>query len=152
MGHLPLLVLSQLYIVLNRMRNLHVSIGTEFGGESVAIFRTWEKLEMKIANFKNHRRFTLRCISQKITPSLKLRSNIKAPRGKRMLHRAGKQLADEHIRSINNPIETCTHKKEACMEQIKGQISVTYYKEWCKFMEKVREHRHRTTLERHLKK
>ena len=59
--------LSQLHIVSNRMRNLHISIGTEFGEESVAILRTWEKLEKKIANFKNHR-FTLRCIGQKITP------------------------------------------------------------------------------------
>ena len=44
------------------MRNLHVSIGTEFGEESVTILRTWEKLEKKIADFKNHRRFTLRYI------------------------------------------------------------------------------------------
>ena len=38
------------------------------------------------------------------------------------------------------------------MEQIKSQISVSYYKECCEFMEKVREHRHRSTLERHLRK
>ena len=109
------------------MRSLLVLIKTEFGVESVAILRKWEQLEKKIANFKNHRRFTLRCISQKITPKLKLKSNIKTPRGKRILYRAEKQLADEHIRSINNRIEICTCKREACMEQIKGQISVTYY-------------------------
>ena len=125
------------------MRNLHVSIRTELGEESVSILRTWEKLEKKIANFKNHRRFILRCISQKITlPQLETKKQHLNPRGKRILCRAEKQLADEHIRSINN----------TTMKQIKGQISVTYYKECCEFMEKVREHRQRTTLERHLRK
>ena len=38
------------------------------------------------------------------------------------------------------------------MEQIQGQISTYYYKECCDFMERVKEHRHRLTLERHLKK
>ena len=38
------------------------------------------------------------------------------------------------------------------MEQNKGQISVTYYKECCEVMEKVREHRQGTTLDRHLRK
>ena len=74
--------LCHLYIISNRIRNLLVSIRTEFGAESVTILRTWEKLEKKIANFKTHRRFTLRGISQKITPSLKLRSNIKPPEGR----------------------------------------------------------------------
>ena len=135
------------------MRNIHVSIGTEFGVERVAILRTWGRLEHKIANFKNHRRFTLRCISQKITPpSLKLKSNIKTPREKRILQRAEKQLSDECIRSINNTTEICTCRRDACMEQIQGQISVTYYRECCDFMERVQEHRHRCTLERHLKK
>ena len=50
------------------MRSLHVSIGTEFEVESVSILKKWEQLENKIANFKNHRRFTLSCISQKMTP------------------------------------------------------------------------------------
>ena len=60
------------------MRNLHNIIRTEFGWENVAIFRKWEQLEKKIANYRKHKRFTLRYISQKITPnSLKLKSNIK---------------------------------------------------------------------------
>ena len=35
------------------------------------------------------------------------------------------------------------------MEKLKGQISVDYYKECCEFIERVREYRHETTLERH---
>ena len=77
--------------------------------ENVAILRKLEHLEKKIANFKNHRRFTLRCLSQRITPnSLKLRSNIKTTRGKRILEKAERQLANERIRNINNMIEACS--------------------------------------------
>ena len=94
---------------INRMRNLHESIGREFGLENVAILRKWEQLEKKIANFKNHRRFTLRCLSQKITPnSLKLKSNIKTSRGKSILERAERQVMNEHVRNINNTIATRT--------------------------------------------
>ena len=63
---------------LNRMRNIHNIIEKELGRESVAIFRDWEQHVKKLADFKNHRRFTLRCLSQKITPvSLKLKRNTK---------------------------------------------------------------------------
>ena len=64
--------------------------------ENVTILRKWEQLGKKIADYKNHRRFTLRCLSQKITPnSLKLKSNIKTSKGKRILERAERQLANE---------------------------------------------------------
>ena len=63
-----------------------------------------------------------------------------------------KKLADECIRSINNTTEVCTCRRDTCMEKLKGQISVDFYKECSEFIERVRLHRHRTTLERHLKK
>ena len=96
-------------------------IKTEFGKENVAILRRWEHLEKKIADFSNHRRFTLRCISQIITSnSLKLKSSIKTSRGRQILHRAEKQLADECIRSIKNTTDTCTCIRDTCMNEIKG--------------------------------
>ena len=80
----------------NRMRNLYSIIEKEFGRASVAIFRDWEQHVKKLADFKNHRRFTLRCLSQKITPvSLRLKRNIKTDRGMKIIERAEKQLTDE---------------------------------------------------------
>ena len=121
--------------------------------ENVTILRKWEQLEKKIADYKNHRRFTLRCLSQKITPnSLKLKSNIKTSKGKRILERAERQLANEHVRSINNTIATCTCQRDTCMEELKDQISNFYFQESVKFIERVRETRHQTVLKRHLSK
>ena len=135
------------------MRNLHNAIGTGFGMENVAILKKWEQLEKKIANFKNHRRFTLRCLSQKITPnSLKLKSNIKTSRGKRILEKAERQLANERVRNTNNSIATCTCLRDTCIDELKDQISNSYFQESAKCIERIRETRHQTVLKRHLSK
>ena len=139
--------------MINRMRNLHNAIRTEFGLENVTILRKWKQLEKKIANFKNHRRFTLRCLSQKITPnSLKLRSNIKTSRGKRILEKAERQLAKERVRNINNTLAICTCLRDTCIDELKDQLSNFYFQECVNFIGRVRETRHQTVSERHLSK
>ena len=59
------------------MRNLHVFIKEEFGEESVLKLHLWEKIEKKMANYRNHRRFSIKCLKREITPvSIKLKTNI----------------------------------------------------------------------------
>ena len=138
---------------INRMRNLHDSIRREFGLENVAILRKWEQLEKKIADFKNHRRFTLRCLSQRITPnSLKLRSNVKSSKGKRILERAERQLANERVRNINNTLATCTCSRDTCMKELQDQISNFYFEECIRFIERVKESRHQIVQKRQMSK
>ena len=135
------------------MRNIHNIIRTEFGWENVATLRRWEHLEKKSANYKNHRQFTLRCMSQKITPiSLKSKSNIKTSRGRHILQRAERQLANERVRTINNTIDTCTWLRDTCMEDLKSQISDFYFQECYHFISRVKELRHQTILKKHLAK
>ena len=138
---------------INRMRNLHDSIGREFGLENVTILRKWEQLEKKIAEFKYHRRFTLRCLSQRITPnSLKLKSNIKSAKGKRILERAERQLANECVRNINNTLATCTCSRDTCRKALQDQISNFYFEECLKFIERVKELRHQIVQKRQMSK
>ena len=88
-----------------------------------------------------------------ITPnSLKLKSNIKTSKGKRILERAERQLANECVRSINKTIATCTCFRDTCMKELKDQISNFYFQESSKFIERVKETRHQTVLKRHLSK
>ena len=62
-----------------RMRNIHQHIKAEYGLENVRLFCQWEKLECKMEDFKNHRRFLLRCLSADIIPvSIRLKSNIRS--------------------------------------------------------------------------
>ena len=64
------------------MRNIHAQLISEYGQESVRFLRWWEKLEMKMAGFQNHRRFTLRCLNKGIIPvSIKLKTTVKTPKG-----------------------------------------------------------------------
>ena len=64
------------------MRNIHLHVRSEYDIENVRLFQQWEKPECKMADFQNHRRFLLRCLSADIIPvSIRLKSNIRTPKG-----------------------------------------------------------------------
>ena len=104
------------------MRNLHVHIRSEYGIENVKLLWQWENIECKMANFQNHR-FSLRCLNQDVIPvSIRLKSNIKTPRGLYIIKRAERSLLNERIRSINNMIITLKIQKDTCMDQLKTNL------------------------------
>ena len=56
--------------------NLISDLRTKYGEESVRSFRKWEIIVKKMVDYRNHRRFTLKCIKASITPiSCKLKKN-----------------------------------------------------------------------------
>ena len=62
--------------VINRMRNLHKDLKEDYGLEALQLLQLWEKGVIRECNYKNHRRFTLRCISKDLVlVSVKLRSS-----------------------------------------------------------------------------
>ena len=64
------------------MRNLHSHITTEYDGESRELFCHLERIQLKMADFQNHRCFTLRCLDEEVVPvSIKLKSQVKTPKG-----------------------------------------------------------------------
>ena len=86
------------------MRNLHLLIKTEYGEESKEIFCQWERTELKMADFQNHRQFTLRCLSEKVTPvSLKLKSHIRTPKGLQIIRNAERSLLNERVKTSITP-------------------------------------------------
>ena len=87
------------------MRSLHSHIRSEYGIKNVRLFQQWEKLECKMADFHNHKRFLLRCLSADLIPvSIRLKSNIRTPKGCSIIRRVERALLNEGIRSINNTI------------------------------------------------
>ena len=77
----------------NRMRNIHTYIESEYGMENVQTFQCWGKLEYKMADFENHRRFSLRCLNKDIIPvSVRLKSNIKTPKGRHIVRKVERAL------------------------------------------------------------
>ena len=80
------------------MRNIHNQLRSEYGIESVRLLCQWERIEGKMANFKNHRQFSLRCLSNDVIPvSIRLKSNIKTPRDQEIIRRTEKALLNERI-------------------------------------------------------
>ena len=50
------------------MGNIHSFINVEFVQESVLLLQQWEKVEKKMADFRNHMRFTFKCLKHDVIP------------------------------------------------------------------------------------
>ena len=96
----------------------------EFGQRSIFLFQQWKNLEKKMANYRNHRSFTIKCPKSEVIPvSIRLKTNIKTSKGLQIIKRAEKQLLIEHIRSINNTLELLMMKRDTCIQELKDTIS-----------------------------
>ena len=135
------------------MRNLHAFIKQEFGEESVLKLHLWEKTEKKMADFQNHRRFTIKCLKNNIIPvSIKLKTSIFTKKANEIIRRAERQLLNECVRTINNMIEINMFKREAYLHQLEEVLDQVTMQECKTLMERVKECRHQKVLERQKKK
>ena len=93
----------------------------EYGQESIFLLQQWKKLEKKMADYRNHQRFTIKCLKNEIIPvSVRLRTNVQTSQGLQIIKRAEKQLLNECIRSINNILELLMLKRDTCIQKLKG--------------------------------
>ena len=77
------------------MRNLHKFIKENYGREALGELQQWERREIRQCNYKNHRTFTLRCISKGLLlASVRLTANRKdlSVGAIKILKRAERQL------------------------------------------------------------
>ena len=101
------------------MTSLHMQLSTEYDRESVKKFRQWEKYEKKMADFANHRRFTLRCLAEDLVPvTICLKQNIKTPKGLQIIRKAERALLNERVRSINNTLNMLKSLRDTCIEEL----------------------------------
>ena len=108
----------------NRMRNIHNHLRSEYGIEIVRLLCHWERIEGNMADFKNHRRLSLKCLSNDVIPvSIRLRSNIKTPKGQEIIRKTEKALLNERIHSINNSIYMFSLQLDTCKTELENKIS-----------------------------
>ena len=128
------------------MRNIHTHLRTEYGIESVRLLCQWKRIEGKMADFKNHRRFSFRCLSEDvILVSIRLKSNIRTPKGQYIIRGAEKALLNERIQSINNSIYMFNHQLDTCKTDLEKIINKEDLKECQNFINIRREARHSKT-------
>ena len=101
------------------MRNLHQIILQEYGLEVLHLFRDWERLRLRVSNYKYHRIFTLRCIHKEPIPdSIKLKSTLKAEKAKKIVRKAEKDLLQVRIKAINSMLDNVAKQTDLCRSQL----------------------------------
>ena len=131
----------------NKDSNLISYLRTKYGEESVRLVRKWKITVKKMADYRNHRRFTLKCIKASITPvRCKLKNLLKTKRSYEIIHKAEKQLSNERIRNINNTLEMFEKNRSQYYSHLKNIVNQhdqdsDIYK-CILFINKIKEHRH----------
>ena len=124
------------------MRNIHNHLIQQYGREMKQNFCQWEKLKMKMADFSNHRRFSLRCLSKGLIPtSIKLKSNIRTPEGQHIIYKAEKSLLNERIMNINNTIAMLKLQVDTCANLLETNLDSKSMEECSRFIKSKREKR-----------
>ena len=60
------------------------------------------KLGNSGSDYRNHQRFTLRCLNKDLSPvSVRLKSTVNNKRAKQIIHRAERQLLQDRVKGIN---------------------------------------------------
>ena len=132
---------------------IYIYIESEYGKKNVQTFRHWEKLEYKMADFENHHRFSLRCLSKDIIPvSVRLKSNIKTPKGRYIARKVERALLNERVRSINNSLTMFKIQQVTCINTLENALDRETLNICHEFIKVRRERGHLKTLERQLSK
>ena len=135
------------------MRTIIQIINQEYGKEALAIFRKWENLNMKMCDYENHRRFSLRCLGNGIIPvSIRLKNHVRTQRSDNILHKAERSLLNERIREVNMTLNRLKHDTYMYHNKLSGIISEDLMKQSIEFIKEHREARHKTVMERQIKK
>ena len=79
--------------------------------------------EKNMADFCNHRRFSLRCLKFDVIPvSIRLKTNVRTVKGLEIIRRTEMKLLNECIRSINNSLELYMYEREAIVQQLEDKL------------------------------
>ena len=130
------------YLYMNKMRNLHNFMEEKLGKKSLCLLQEWESLEINDSDYRNHHRFTLRCLSKDLIPvSVKLKSTVNTRTAKQILHKAERQLLQDRIQGINGILQDNTVKLHRCRSRMTSLVTSTTMEKCSNFLKKVRESR-----------
>ena len=138
------------------MINLHKDVKEKCGIEALQQLGLWEKGVVKESNYKNHRIFTLKCISNNlILASVKLKSSYSnlSQGTRKIIQRAEKQLLQDRVRCINRTIEESGNTINNSRSRLASIVTNATDLDRCsEFINKVREDRYGKVKERQVRK
>ena len=106
------------------IENLHSRLHRQHGRDVVKGLRELEKTARKIANWRNHRHFNVRCVHNNVTPtSIRLKSSVKGEAAQKILRKTEKKLLNVRIRQCTYTLEKLEEKKEATKDRVLKELS-----------------------------
>ena len=135
------------------MRNLHKIILEQYGMEALHLLRDWEKLQIRDCNYRNHRIFTLRCISKGLIPvSISLKATIKTEEASKIIKKAEKDNLQARVKSINSLLGYNAKQRDLIRAKLGSILPSTSMKECQELIDKVSEFRHSKVVQRQIYK
>ena len=138
------------------MINLHKYVKEKYGLEALHHLQLWGKGVVKDSDYRNHRIFTLRCISHNLGPvSIKLKpSDSKLSIGTRkIIQRAERQLLQDRVKCINRRIEESGKNININKTKLASLVTSAEDLDKCiKFIKEVREGRYGKVKDRQVRK
>ena len=99
------------------------------------------------------RRFLLRCLGNGIIPvSIRLKNHVRTQRSDNIIHKAERSLLNKRIREVNITLDKLKHDTYMYQTKLAAIISEYLMKQSIEFMKEHRESRHKTVMERQIKK
>ena len=122
------------------MINLHKDIK-----KALQQLQLWEKNVLRASNYRNHRIFTLQCISHNLTPvivKLKPSDSKISPSTMKTIEKAERQLMQDRVRRINRIIEESVNNSNNNQARLVSIVTNTHLNRCGSFIDKVREERY----------
>ena len=143
------------YYLYNRTINLHKYLKENYGAEALHHLQQWERNILKDIDYRNHRIFTLRCISHRLTPvSVKLQSaNSKIiPGARKIIQKAERQLLQDRVRCINTTIEQSARGIDNYKTRLASLVTIMDMGKCSRILDKVRGDRYNRVKARQVRK
>ena len=85
----------------------------------------WESLEIKDSDYRNHLRFTFRCLSKDLIPvSVRLKSTVNTRRSKQIIYKAERQLLQDRVKEINDILWDNLIKLDRCRSRLSSKVTI----------------------------
>ena len=108
---------------------------------------------MKMCDYENHRRFSLRCLGNGIIPvSIRLKNHVRTQKSDNIIQRAERSLLNERIREVNIILDWLKHDTYMYQNNLSAIISEDLMEQSIEIIKEHRESRHRTVMERQINK
>ena len=128
------------------MISLQKNIKEQYRIEALKQLCSWERSVLRTCDYKNHRIFTLKCISHSLMPvSIKLRPTKSKLRinasARKIIERAERQLLQDRVWCINKVIEDSNNNGNNNKARLASLVTRSDLERCDSFIENVREER-----------